>query len=192
MNRIEKIVTISEASEICSVTRATIWRWIKSGKLKAAKTAGGHHRIGEKTLYEFMNKEKMHSQHRNEKYKKILVVDDDDLIRKYFNRLLKADDLTLGFASDGFEAGIKTAMFKPHLIILDLIMPGMDGFSVCRQIKENNETSKIKILAISGHDTEENKGRILASGADAFYPKPIDTSLFIAEIEKLIKIKIKR
>lgn len=187
MIRQENFLTVVDASKICGVTRATVWRWIKSGQLKAAITAGGHHRISEVGLHDFMDKKKMPTRYRGNRKKKILVVDDDPTIRKYLSRILNRDYFELDFAADGFEAGVKTMKFEPELITLDLFMPKMDGFKVCQQIKENPDTSGAKIIAVSGHDTEMNRKKIADAGADAFHPKPIDSITLIAEIERLLK-----
>ncbi len=190
MEHINKIITIAEASTICGVSRATIWRWIKSGKIRAAKTAGGHHRISKVDLQAFIKNENMHIQFRDNDNKKILVVDDDHLIRKFFKRFLNFENLTLEFAKDGFDAGIKTNQFKPDLIILDLYMPNIDGFSICRQLKNEESSSSIKIIAISGYDTPTNRDRILSAGADVFLAKPIDSTAMLMQINQLLNCKL--
>ena len=90
-------------------------------------------------------------------------------------------------ASDGFEAGVKVMGFRPGLVILDLFMPGMDGFEVCKRIKENSSVSGIKILAITGYDTEENRERILRAGADGYLAKPVERSALVQHTEGLLK-----
>jgi len=187
----EKKLTVVQASEICGVTRTTVWRWIKTGKLESAKTAGGHHRIKESTLLGFMDQNNMHTTNRSEVTNRILIVDDDLKIQKLLNKVLKRDDIELEFASDGFDAGTKLYKFKPDLIILDLFMPKVDGFKVCEQIRNDQETSKIKIIAISGYDTKENREKILRIGADYFLPKPIDHDHLIQTINELFKEKLK-
>ncbi len=68
-------------------------------------------------------------------------------------------------------------------------MPGMDGFEVCKRIKENPLSSQIKILAITGYDTEENKDRILEAGADGYMAKPFVKDKFLQQIEDLLNNK---
>jgi excisionase family DNA binding protein len=188
MNLDKNLLTVIAASKICGVTRATVWRWIKSGQLKAASTAGGHHRISEADLQIFMDKNKMNTSFRGHHKKRILIVDDDRAVRMFFKRLLEKDDIELEYASDGFEAGTKTIKFDPDLIILDLFMPKMDGFKVCKQIRSSQDTADIKIIAISGFDVKENIQKIIDSGADAFFPKPIDQNAIIQKIEMMLTI----
>ena len=96
---------------------------------------------------------------------KIMIVDDDPLILDLLTKILSAQKYETEVASSGLEAGAKVVKFEPGLIILNLIMPGMSGFEVCRQIKENPDTSHIKILAITGYDSKENREKIMKAGA---------------------------
>jgi len=179
--------SIPKAAEYCSISRGTLWRYVKSGDLKAFLTPGGHHRILKKDLESFMHEKGMHFPDRTDHGgEKILVVDDDPKTQKYLNKMLSSNSYHIETASDGFEAGAKTIQFKPDLIILDLFMPGIDGFEVCKQIKENSNTSQIKILVLTGHDTQENRDRILQLGADAYLAKPVKKSLLIQNIKNLL------
>jgi excisionase family DNA binding protein len=183
----DEILTIPQAAEHCSVTRMTMWRWVKSGLLRASVTPGGHHRVLKEDLEAFLIQSGMSplaSKHfpRN----KVLIVDDDPYIQKALRKLLTSFQYETEIAGSGFEAGIKVTQFKPDLVILDLIMPGMDGFEVCRLLKMDPGTSGIKILALTGYGTEENCERIMEAGADDLLMKPVDTETLIPRIEKLL------
>ncbi len=183
-----EIISVTEAAKLCKVTRATIWRWIKSGLLNAGVTAGGHYRITRVDLYNLIKSKEMTSSCRTSIDKhKILIVDDDPSVRKLLDQVLTRKGYDVAYASDGFEAGVKTVKFEPHVVILDLFMPKMDGFEVCQQLKKNSYTSSIKIIGISGDESKENKERILSCGADRFFVKPIDIKVLISEIHHLIK-----
>jgi DNA-binding response OmpR family regulator len=121
--------------------------------------------------------------------KKILIVDDDPQIQKLFTKILSVHNYETAVGSDGFEAGIKVKEFKPGLIILDLFMPGMDGFEVCKRIKENSSTSHIKILALTGYDTKENRDRIMQAGADGYLAKPVKRRTLLQQVEYLLNRK---
>ena len=101
--------------------------------------------------------------------------------------MLSTNGFRTEVASDGFEAGVKTVEFKPDLMVVDLYMPRMDGFEVCKQIKENSNTSHIKVLAITGYDTKENKDRILDAGADGYLVKPLERKILLQNIGDLLK-----
>ena len=111
--------------------------------------------------------------------KKILIVDDDPQIRDLLTQMLSANKYETETASSGFAAGSKIATFKPDLIILDLLMPEMSGFEVCRLIKEDLQTSHIKILAVTGYDTEENRNQIMTAGADDYMTKPLSSDALL-------------
>ncbi|MBW1678156.1 MAG: response regulator [Deltaproteobacteria bacterium] len=73
-------------------------------------------------------------------------------------------------------------------MVLDLILPDMNGVEVCRQIKENPETAHIKLLAVTGYNTEENRERILSAGADGYMAKPLDMDQLIQRIRDLLGV----
>jgi len=118
--------------------------------------------------------------------KKILIVDDDPHLLDLLNEMLSAHKYETETASSGFEAWIKVVKFKPGLIILDLIMPEMSGFEVCRRIKEDPDTSHIKILAVTGYDTEENRKKIMEAGADGYLAKPVEKEVLLRHVEELL------
>ena len=181
------ILTIPEAANYCAVDRVTMWRWVKSGLLKVSVTPGRHHRILREDLESFLISNEMYplatkSFPRN----RVLIVDDDIILQKTLSEALSFYKYETETASDGFEAGIKISQFKPDLIILDLIMPGMDGFDVCRYIRNNPMISDIKILILSGYDTRKNREQIMEAGADDILGKPVEEEVLIQRIEKLM------
>lgn len=103
--------------------------------------------------------------------------------------MLSRTGLRTKVASDGFEVGINVMSFKPGLIILDLFMPGIDGFDVCKRIKEDRSTSHIKILVITGYDTSENRSRIIRERADYYLQKPLDRETILSAINLLFDDK---
>jgi excisionase family DNA binding protein len=179
--------TIPQAATICAVCRTTMWRWVKSGKLESFLTPGGHSKIRKEDLKAFIKERMQHlSISESSQKNKILIVDDDPGIQKLLSKMLSYNGYQIELASDGFEAGIKTIQFKPDLMILDLIMPGMDGFEVCKHIKGNPSTSHIKVLAYTGYDTKENRDRILQAGADGFMAKPVSKDTLLNKVQKLL------
>ena len=117
---------------------------------------------------------------------KILIVGDDPGIREMLTKMMTRHGYQTEIAAEGFEAGVKVMEFKPGLIILDLIIPGIDGFEVCRKIKGNSGTSHIRVLAVSGYDTAENRDRIMEAGADCYLPKPIKSDLLLQHVRSLL------
>ena len=183
--------SIPQAAKICSVDRSTMHRWVTSGKIKSYSTPGGHKRILIKDLKNWLEENKMpiKIEEFEEKKIKILIVDDDISVQTYLKKLLGGIFIDIEVASDGFQAGMKLIQFKPDLILLDLFMPNMDGFEVCKTVKGNPSTHKTKILIMTGHGTKENYTKAISLGADAFLSKPSSKKEIISCIEKLLKPK---
>jgi len=178
--------TVAEAAKVCGVNRVTMWRWVKAHDLPATTTVGGHHRIRKSDLSTFMTKN--YTRGGGAAKKRILIVDDDPHIQKMMVRTVEREGHAVESCSNGFEAGIRVIRFKPHLIILDLFMPFMNGFLVCRQLKADPETAAIKIIAISGHSTQSNIDKALRCGADLFLKKPFEKAKLIQRMASLLDL----
>ena len=186
----EKILTIPQAAKYCAISRWTLRNFVRSGELKVSRTPGGHYRIHQSDLESFIYEKGVYPlAHNRFLDKKILIVDDDPLIRDMFTQILSRKGYQVETAADGFDAGFKIKGFMPGLIILDLMMPGLDGFEVCRRVKEKSEIAHIKILAITGYDTKENRDRIMAAGADDYLAKPLGKSILLQKVENLLNQK---
>jgi len=180
----ETLLTVPEAARACGVSRMTMWRWVKANKIQHVKTPGGHHRIGLSILNEFIDRcSDGQRQSRGRNKPKILIVDDDKSFQKYLDRMLSGRGYAVKTCSDGFEAGIWVMRFQPHLLILDLFMPKIDGFQVCQTLKGDPDTAHIHILAVSGHPTKANIREVQAAGADAFLAKPLDRRALLDHID---------
>ena len=181
-------LTVAQAARICKVTRVTMWRWVKSGGIRSSATVGGHHRIGSADLVQFIQMNKMGARIQNDSGKRrVLIVDDERPLQRYLARVLENNGYQVQACTDGFEAGVYVMKLRPHLILLDLFMPRIDGFQTCRLIKREPETSHIKIIAISGTSSGTTIDRILKCGADGFLQKPLDSKTVIQEIESIIE-----
>lgn len=185
-------LTIPKVAKICSVDRSTMHRWVTSGKINAYSTPGGHKRIQIKDLKKFLKDNQMPIalDDFEKGSKRILIVDDDAVIQKFLKKLLTRPLMEIEAVSDGFAAGIKLVTFKPNLVLLDLSMPNIDGFEVCRNIKENPLTKHIKVLIFTGHEIEENKKKALSLGADGFLTKSCSKEKIIDVVEEMLKRQV--
>ena len=187
MSKDKDILTIPQAAKYCSVDRVTMWRWVKSGNIRVSVTPGGHHRIRQEDLEAFLREKGMLPlAEKHFPRKRALIVDDDVTVQKALSRAFELRRFDTEVATEGFEAGLKVMKFKPDVIILDLIMPGMDGFEVCNKIKSTPDTAHIKIIVLTGYDSKENKSKILDAGAEAFLVKPVDDEVLFQTIDKLL------
>lgn len=171
-------LTTSEVARHCHVTPSAVWKWIKQGKLQAYRPPRGHYRIEKDALKAFLRENgwPIDPDFFAKPVKRILVIDDEPSVVEIASRALAqlGDDIVVATAGDGFEGGLQTATFRPDLLILDLMMPGMDGFQVCRLIRQNPATAHIKILVVTAYGSHENLQRALEAGADTFLHKPVD------------------
>jgi excisionase family DNA binding protein len=190
-----EILTVSHASKYCNVSPKTIINWIEAGYIKAYKTVGGHRRIRKADLDEFLKSKGMpipDEQKAEQRGKRILVVDDDKIIVETIVQALEEDEY--GFemisASDGFEAGLQVSHFKPDLIILDIKMPDIDGYEVCRKIKGNPLTKDTKVIVLSAYLDEDAFEQMKEYGADACFSKPLPLGQLKTEVVKLLGLKL--
>ena len=186
-------MTVFTASKYCKVSSKTIINWIDSGHIKAYRTVGGHRRIKKSDLEAFMREQGIPLPAKTEKTekKKILVVDDDLIIVESIVQALEEDefDYEVISASDGFEAGLQVNHFHPDLLILDIMMPDIKGFEVCRKIKESRETCDIKIVVLSAYLDEEKFKQMKEYGADVCFSKPLPLPKLKDEVAKLLGLK---
>jgi excisionase family DNA binding protein len=183
--------TTFEISEICGVNPTTVQNWVKGKRLKAFQTPGGHRRIRHDDLVEFMNKFEMPVPlELTQSVPLIMIVDDEASILDILDNLMKTSEKEVHVikAQSGVEALLLIGETKPDLLILDIMMPGMNGFDVCQKIKLNPNTQNIKIAAISGDHNPMARERILNSGADIFFTKPLDIVAFRDQCFKLLQI----
>jgi excisionase family DNA binding protein len=190
MDDVKKFLTVPEAARFFGVDRCTMWRWVKAGQVRASTTLGGHYRIAAEDLDRAREENGARNEERAEATAiepyRVLVVDDDPLVRKTMARALTEQGLEVDTAGDGFQAGLKVMSFQPHLMVLDLIMPRVDGFDVCRTLKENPDTREIRTLVVTGYGTEENRRRAEEAEADGFLVKPVDEEELIRRIFDLL------
>lgn len=167
-------LTPNEVAELLLVSPVTVRQWAQKGKLEARTTAGGHRRFSMDAVRRFAIAEGMASRLKGKGNRSILVVDDDDHLNRFLVELFKSRDggALVESARDGFEAGSKVHQVMPDVVLLDIMMPGMDGFQVCESLKADVDTMHIQVIAMSGYHSEENEQRVLNAGADRFLKKP--------------------
>ena len=120
---------------------------------------------------------------------KILIADDDPVLRKYLSAVLEKQDYQYATAANGIEAIEKVKTDRPDLILLDVMMPEMDGLEVCKKVKDDPSTRHIPVVLITGSTDREPRIKGLSAGANDFLTKPIDRPELIARIRNLLRIK---
>ena len=119
--------------------------------------------------------------------KRILIVDDEDDLRNMLKFRLEAMDYDVSEAADGHEGLDRARSGRPDLIILDLMLPKMDGFKVCRMLKFDEKYKHIPIIMFTARAQEKDKQIGKEMGADAYITKPFDPDILLDKIKELLK-----
>ena len=124
----------------------------------------------------------------NQPQSKVLIVDDLEIGRDTLEGLLLAENYQLEFAGDGFEALDKAAQHMPDLILLDVMMPGMDGYEVCRKLRTNPAIAQIPVILVTALDDRESRLQGIEAGADDFISKPFDRTELRARVRNITRL----
>ena len=118
----------------------------------------------------------------------ILIVDDTETGREILEALLQSSTYQLAFASNGPEALLKAEELTPDLILLDVMMPGMDGFEVCRRLRSNPRLAEIPIILVTALDDRQSRLQGIEAGADDFVTKPFDHAELRARVRTITRL----
>ena len=185
------VFTTGEAAEICGVSQQTIIRCFDNGKLKGFRVPGSRfRRIPREALVLFMKENSIPIDALDSDRRKILVVDDDPEIIELFVDVLERDGrFEVKTAMSGYDAGLLTQEFGPDLVILDYMLPDINGNIVCKSLRQNPNFERIKIIIVSGVVNQDEINDLLKSGADEFVKKPFNIEKIIDRIVELLEIK---
>lgn len=187
--RQKAVYTTGEAAEICNLSQQTVIRCFDSGQLQGFRVPGSKfRRIPHEALVRFMKEHHIPLEGFDNGKTRVLVVDDDPEIVELFTDALKTDGrFEVTTAKTGYDAGVLTQQFRPHIVILDYMLPDINGNVVCKTIRENPQLSHIKILLISGVVNPADVDRLMQAGADDFIKKPFNIEKVVERILKLVK-----
>ncbi|HUB27411.1 MAG TPA: response regulator [Tepidisphaeraceae bacterium] len=186
----KSVFTTGEAAEICKVSQQTIIRCFDSGRLRGFRVPGSRfRRIPREALIAFMKENGIPPDALDSGKHKILVVDDDPEIVELFVDVLERDGrFEVKTASTGYDAGMVTQEFMPDLIILDYMLPDVNGNVVCQTIRKNPSLQTTKIIIVSGVVNQDEVNDLLKAGADEFVKKPFNIEKLIERIGELLGI----
>ncbi len=186
----KQVFTTGEAAEICKVSQQTIIRCFDSGRLNGFRVPGSKfRRIPRTELLRFMRTNDIPTDALESTRKRILVVDDDDQIVELFVDVLGRDDrFEVKTAQTGYDAGLLTEQFKPHLILLDYMLPDINGNLVCDRIRANPDFLRTKIIIVSGVVKREEIDELLKNGADDFVKKPFNINELVDRMASLLEV----
>jgi excisionase family DNA binding protein len=168
------VFTTGEAAKICKVSQQTIIRCFDNGQLKGFRVPGSRfRRIPREALYKFMKDNGIPTDALESGKRKVLLVDDDPDLVEVINKALDEDGrFEVRIAANGFDAGMMVKEYRPDLIILDVMLPDINGKEVCQRVRADTTLEDVRIICISGMIEEDKIQELKLSGADDFLHKP--------------------
>lgn len=185
------VFTTGEAAKICKVSQQTIIRCFDSGQLKGFRVPGSRfRRIPRDQLYAFMRDNGIPTDALDSGRRKLLIVDDDvdlvDLLVDHFERDGRFDVRSV---NNGFGAGMQIKEFRPDLVVLDVMLPDINGMEVCQLVRSDSTMDDVKIICISGMVEEDRIQKLREAGADDFMKKPFDIDALGARVCQLLDVE---
>jgi excisionase family DNA binding protein len=177
-------LTLGQAATYLGVAQSTIRKWSDSGRLPAFYTPGGHRRFRRRDLEAFLSGSRGQAARGTPL---VLVVDDDDRLREFVRVNLEMDGYAVREASNAEEGLAALEEESPDLILLDVMMPGMDGWDMLRRVQERHGVGTIPVIMFSGKVDEGTAEKAAEQGVQAFLGKPFDPQQLIESTKQLIR-----
>ena len=191
MDKMKDLYTTGEAAQICNVSQQTVIRCFDSGRLDGFRVPGSRfRRIPRDSLVKFMKDNGIPLKTFDSGKKKILVVDDDaEIVELMVDVLVRDGRFDVKTASSGYDGGIMTQQFRPDLIILDYMLPDVNGNIVCQTIRRNPDFNDMRIIIVSGLINEDEIQDLLDAGAETFIKKPFSISELVDKIAGVLQMQ---
>lgn len=188
------VFTTGEAARICKVSQQTIIRCFDNGSLKGFRVPGSRfRRIPRDQLFQFMKDNGIPTDALESGKRKVLIVDDDeDLVELLVDVFARDGRFEIRTANNGFDAGMFVKEFRPDLVVLDVMLPDINGKEVCQRVRQDDTLEAVKIICISGMVEQDKVADLKAAGANDFIQKPftvdtlLDRSCDLLDIERTV------
>jgi excisionase family DNA binding protein len=189
--RMKTVFTTGEAAKVCKVSQQTIIRCFDNGQLKGFRVPGSRfRRIPREQLYKFMKDNGIPTDALESGKRKVLLVDDDIELVELMTKVLEEDGrFEVRIANNGFDAGMMVKEYRPDMIVLDVMLPDINGKEVCHRVRADTSLEDVRILCISGMIEEDKIQELRLSGADDFLHKPFDIEELIDRMCGLLEIE---
>ena len=186
------VFTTGEAAKICKVSQQTIIRCFDNGQLKGFRVPGSRfRRIPREALYKFMKDNGIPTDALESGKRKVLLVDDDAELVELILKFLDEDGrFETRVAQNGFDAGMMVKEYHPDLIVLDVMLPDINGKEVCQRVRSDSTMDDVKIICISGMVEQDKIDDLKAAGANDFMQKPFEVDKLLDRICQLLDIEV--
>ncbi|GIX04861.1 MAG: hypothetical protein KatS3mg114_0730 [Planctomycetaceae bacterium] len=185
------VFTTGEAAKICKVSQQTIIRCFDSGQLKGFRVPGSRfRRIPRDVLYKFMKENGIPTDALESGRRKALVVDDDQELVELIRDALENDGrFEVRTANNGFDAGMMVKEYRPDILVLDVMLPDINGKEVCQRVRSDSTLDDTKIICISGMVEPEKIEELKKAGASDFLQKPFDIDTLVQRMCRLLDLE---
>jgi excisionase family DNA binding protein len=185
------VFTTGEAAKICKVSQQTIIRCFDSGQLKGFRVPGSRfRRIPRDVLYRFMKENGIPTDALESGRRKALVVDDDEELVELIKDALEADGrFEIRIANNGFSAGMMVKEYRPDIIVLDIMLPDINGKDVCTLVRSDSTLDDTRIICISGMVEQDKVQELKDAGANDFLQKPFEVETLVERMCKLLDVE---
>jgi two-component system OmpR family response regulator len=173
------------------VSQQTIIRCFDSGQLKGFRVPGSRfRRIPREQLYIFMRDNGIPTDALESGKRKVLIVDDDAELVELISDVLERDGrFEIRSVNNGFEAGMTVREYRPDLMVLDVMLPDINGKEVCHIVRSDKTLDEVRIICISGMVEEDKVGELRAAGADDFMHKPFEVERLVERMCQLLDME---
>ena len=191
MSTTKTVFTTGEAAKICKVSQQTIIRCFDNGSLKGFRVPGSRfRRIPRDQLYAFMKDNGIPTEALESGKRKILIVDDDEELVELMSDAFLADPrFEVKSANNGFDAGMQVREFRPDLVVLDVMLPDINGKEVCQRVRNDPTMETVKIICISGMVEHDKINDLKLAGADDFMSKPFPVDQLLTRVCEMLDIE---
>jgi excisionase family DNA binding protein len=185
---LKSVFTTGDVADICKLSQQTVIRCFDSGRLRGYRVPGSKfRRIPRDALIQFMKEHSIPLDQLGSGKTRVLVVDDDLAIVEMLVELLERDGrFEVQTAATGFDAGLRTREFRPDVLVLDYLLPDINGNAVCRSIRSDESLKDVRIIIVSGVIDREHVDKLLEDGADDFIQKPFSIEQLVNRIVELV------
>jgi excisionase family DNA binding protein len=211
-------LTSFEVAAACGVSARTVSNWIRHGSIPAHRTVGGHARISAEDLRQFLSERRMpmppelterqrpgprhvdrqprstrsaivrQPEKELRERPRVLIIDDDEALLEVMKEVLSGAGYDADTARHGFLAGYLLAHFHPNVIVLDIMMPGLDGYEVLSLVRKRSDARGIPVVACTSLKGPDVESRLIAAGFNGYIKKPIDFSALRATLAALLPL----
>jgi excisionase family DNA binding protein len=185
------VYTTGEAAKICKVSQQTIIRCFDNGQLKGFRVPGSRfRRIPRDILYKFMKDNGIPTDALESGKRKALIVDDDRELVELIRDVLEGDGrFEVRTVNNGFDAGMMVKEYRPDIIVLDVMLPDINGREVCQRVRSDSNLDGTKIICISGMVEADKVDDLKAAGANDFIQKPFEVEILLDRVCSLLEME---